>query len=314
MITPFSIRDSRQLRAFTGLTEEQLEKLEKTFEEVYEEERKQIYEEAVRKGERKRKPGGGRKGKLPTMKLKILFLLFYLKEYPTFDILGGMFGLARSKAHKNMHKLMPILYKTLENMEVVPRRDFENVEEMREALTDTDMDKIIIDATERPHHRPKDSEKQRSLYSGKKKCHTLKNTIITSIDKFVLFLGRTFPGHKHDYTMLKEEFPPEFPWFEGLGVFADSGYQGIQKDYKGDNILIPYKKPKKSKANPAPELTETQKDHNRALSKVRIFVENAIGGIKRYNILNHVFRNRKANFDDDVIAICAGLWNFTISF
>ena len=171
MNTPFSIRDSRQLRAFTGLTEEQFKKLEKTFEEVYDDERKQIYEEAVRKGERKRKAGGGRKRKLLTTKLKILFLLFYLKEYPTFDVLGGIFGLARSKAKTNMNDLLPILHKTLEKMGVVPRRDFEDIKEMREALADADMDmdKIIIDVTERPHQRPENSEKQRSLYSGKKK-------------------------------------------------------------------------------------------------------------------------------------------------
>ena len=28
--------------------------------------------------------------------LKILFLLFYLKGYPTFDVLGGIFGLSRN--------------------------------------------------------------------------------------------------------------------------------------------------------------------------------------------------------------------------
>jgi hypothetical protein len=134
------------------------------------------------------------------------------------------------------------------------------------------------------------------------------------MDKIVLFLGGTFPGHKHDHTMLKEEFPPDIAWFEDLGVLADSGYQGIRKDYQGDNMVIPYKKPRKSKANPNPELTEAQKDRNRALGKMGIFVENAIGRIKSYNILNHVFRNRKADFDDDIIVICAALWNLTILF
>jgi len=28
-------------------------------------------------------------------------------------------------------------------------------------------------------------------------------------DKFIVFLGRTFSGHNHDYIMLKQEFPPE---------------------------------------------------------------------------------------------------------
>jgi len=46
------------------------------------------------------------------------------------------------------------------------------------------------------------------------------------------------------------------------------------------------------------------------LSRVRIFVENAIAGIKRFNILVHPFRNRKVNMEDDVIALSAGLWNF----
>lgn len=129
-----------------------------------------------------------------------------------------------------------------------------------------------------------------------------------------MFIGGTFPGHKHDYTILKEEFPQNIPWFEDLVVLADSGYQGIRSDYSGDNILIPYKKPRKSKANPHPELTESQKEYNRALGKMRVFVENAIGGIKRYNILNHVFRNKKADFDDDVVVICAGLWNLRLLF
>ena len=109
--------------------------------------------------------------------------------------------------------------------------------------------------------------------------------------------------------MLKEEFPPDKTWFSDLKVLVDLGYQGIQKDYEGNGIEIPNKKPRKSKSNPAPKLTEEQKETNRTLSKVRIFIENAIGGMKRYNILSHTFRNRKDGFVDKVIALCAGLWN-----
>ncbi|WP_124331166.1 transposase family protein [Desulfonema ishimotonii] len=59
-------------------------------------------------------------------------------------------------------------------------------------------------------------------------------------------------------------------------------------------------------------MTEEQKEENRNLSRQRIFVENAIGGMKKFNILNFVFRNKKENFGDDVIALCAGLWNMAI--
>jgi len=36
--------------------------------------------------------------------------------------------------------------------------------------------------------------------------------------------------------------------------------------------------------------------------------------MKRYNILVHAFRNRKENFEDDVIGVCAGLWNLVLSY
>jgi len=36
--------------------------------------------------------------------------------------------------------------------------------------------------------------------------------------------------------------------------------------------------------------------------------------LKRYNILVHVFRNRKVDFEDDAVGICAGLWNFALSY
>jgi hypothetical protein len=147
-----------------------------------------------------------------------------------------------------------------------------------------------------------------------KKRHTVKNTVISTVDKVILFVGRTFSGHNHDYTMLKAELPPELDWFSDLQVWVDLGYLGIATDYAGEQIAIPARKPRKSQANPEPQLTPEQTAANRAISQVRIFVENAIGGIKRYNILVQRFRNHKENFDDDVIGICAGLWNFSLSY
>ena len=150
----------------------------------------------------------------------------------------------------------------------------------------------------------------------------MKNTILATLKKFILFIGNTFGGRNHDYSMLKQESPPEYDWFEDIAVLVDLGYQGIQNDYKGERIVLPCKKPRKSKKNPVTLLTPEQKTVNRALGRLRIFVENAIGGIKRYNtcapvvwgILVHHFRNHKAGFVDDVIANSAALWNFSLSY
>jgi DDE superfamily endonuclease len=133
-------------------------------------------------------------------------------------------------------------------------------------------------------------------------------------DKLIIFLGRTFSGHNHDYLMLKQEFPPELDWFADINVRVDLGYLGMKADYRGDRIDIPTKKPRKSKKNPIPQLSDEQKAANTALSRVRIFIEPAIGGMKRYNILVHGFRNRKVDFEDDAIGVCAGLWNFVLSY
>ena len=299
------------MKAATGVSEEQFGKLEKEFGRVYEEKKQKDYNDAVGRGERVRKPGGGRRGALPTVGDKLMFVLFYLKVYPTFDVLAAFFGMSRSKACENIHRLLPVLHDTLSGIGVLPHRRFDSVAEMRRAFEN--VDQIIIDATERNHRRPKDGKRQSSVYSGKKKRHTVKNTVISSKDKIVRFIGKTFPGSAHDYTMLKNEFPPEEPWFENMNALLDLGYQGIRTDYTGDGIRIPHKKPRKSKNNPNPVLTGEQKEGNRTLSRVRIFVENAIGGMKRFNILSHVFRNRKKNFDDDVIVLCAGLWNMAVT-
>jgi len=137
---------------------------------------------------------------------------------------------------------------------------------------------------------------------------------MSTVEKVILFLGQTFTGHNHDYSMLKQEFPPEQDWFVDLNVLVDLAYLGMPKDYRNESIHLPHKKPRKSKKNPVTQLTDEQKAENRALSQIRIYVENAIGGIKRYNILVHRFRNHKSAFEDDVIGICAGLWNFSLAY
>jgi len=133
-------------------------------------------------------------------------------------------------------------------------------------------------------------------------------------DKLMVFLGRTLSGHHHDSIMLKQELPPELDWFTDLNVRVDLGSLGIQADDRGDQLDIPTKKPRKSHKNPNPQLSEEQRAANTALSRVRIFIEHAIGGMKRSNILVHTFRNRIEHFEDDVIGVCAGLWNLVLSY
>lgn len=163
------IRDDRQMRAMTGLSKTKFAEILPVFRQVIEEEQQRAYEQGLMMGTRKRKPGGGQKGKLSSKQDKLLFILTYYKTYPTFDVLGAQFDMARSKANENVHKLSPMLHSTLVRLGALPHRQFKSVEAFKEACQN--IDQLIIDVTERPHQRPQDQEQQRNLYSGKKTTH-----------------------------------------------------------------------------------------------------------------------------------------------
>ena len=99
-----------------------------------------------------------------------------------------------------------------------------------------------------------------------KKRHMLKNTVITLPEKLIVFLGRTFSGHHHDYSMVKQELPPALDWFTDLHVRVYLDYLGMKSDYRSERIDIPTKKPRKSKKNLNPQLSAEQKAANTALS------------------------------------------------
>lgn len=130
----------------------------------------------------------------------------------------------------------------------------------------------------------------------------------------ILYVGPTTLGKTHDYKMLKEEFSPTDSWFEKLSVWVDLGYMGFAKDYPNAELQIPVKKPYNTKKQPNRKLSPEQKAHNKFVARTRVKVENAIGGIKRYPILVHKFRNKRVYLRDKAIFIAAGLWNFHKGF
>ena len=155
-----------QMKALTGLSQAQFDYLLPVFTDIYQAARQHTYEKGVAAGTRRRKPGGGSKGKLPTMAEKLQFVLYYYKTYPTFDVLGQQFEMARSKANETLHKLSPILYDPLVHLELMPYREFATPEDLKAALQG--VDRLLIDATERAYHRSQDDATQREHYSGKK--------------------------------------------------------------------------------------------------------------------------------------------------
>src|SRR5438309_10613254 len=71
------IRDDRQMKALTGLSQAQFDHLLPVFSDMYQGSQQKTCEEGVESRTRMRKPGGGSKGKLPTIADKLLFLLYH---------------------------------------------------------------------------------------------------------------------------------------------------------------------------------------------------------------------------------------------
>jgi hypothetical protein len=157
------------MKALTGLSQAQFDQLLPVFSDTYQAAQQHTYEKGIASGMRRRKPGGGSKGKLPTMADKLQFVLYYYKTYPTFDGLATQFDMARSKANENLHKLSPILYDTLVHLELMPYRELATPEDLKAALKG--VDHLLIDATERAYHRSTDDTTQREHYSGEKTAY-----------------------------------------------------------------------------------------------------------------------------------------------
>ena len=135
----------------------------------------------------------------------------------------------------------------------------------------------------------------------------MKALTLSNPTKRILYLRPCWVGKTHDYKMFPHEFPPEQQWFTNFKVRVDLGFVGFDKDYQCQELFIPHKKPKQQ------ELTPEQKAENKGLAKERIVVEHSIAGLKRYRILSDRLRLHDLDLYNQILGVCAGLWNFRLS-
>jgi hypothetical protein len=88
-------------------------------------------------------------------------------------------------------------------------------------------------------------------------------------------------------------------------MYTDTGFEGIDKLREDLKIRKPKKKPRHRKLNGGEKLG------NRLISRERVKVEHAIGGIKRFRIVSQIFRGINHSMDT-VFEIACGLWNYIV--
>jgi IS5 family transposase len=256
-----------------GVSIEEFERIHKAVTPVWEKKVKARY----------KRPGRHSKHDLAS---HVMMLLLYYRCYITQEFVGFLFDLDDSNVSRNIRTLEPLLARV---MAISKTRH----------LTQEEVEELIIDATEQPVERPKKGQK--AFYSGKKKRHTNKTEIRITPKGRIVHVSKTRPGSVHDFTLHKEE-PPLPRDTTGL---ADSGYQGLDKRHVKTKIPI-----KASKKKP---LNAQEKASNRALSRIRIKVENILANIKTFKILSERYRNKRKRYNLK-FNIIAGIVNLKNGF
>jgi len=231
--------------------------------------------------------GGGRKPEM-TSESGVCLCLVYLRQKPTFEILGLLFDVSRTKANNTFNYWIEILRDILpaSQLEEV-KDDNQKYQELRKSLCEYE---LIVDSAEQAVERPGDYQEQKKYYSGKKKMHTLKNQFIVLpggrdiVDVCIGQLGKisdiTLFRNNRDKLDIKQRF---------LG----------DKAYIGEKLITtPYKKPKKA------ELSELQKQNNQELSSRRIGVEHLICRIKTFRVAGDRFRLARHRYSQVIMAVC----------
>jgi len=265
------------------------------------------------KVERKRRIGGGRQSKILGIKEKLIIILLYYKLYLTQEFLGVIFGIDQSNISRiisSMAKLIeesadPMMNKYLEEAKAEIPNGRASISDMATFLRKyPELEEIMTDCTESPCRRPNTKEENKKYYSGKKKRHTEKTQITISSTGKILDVSNSYPGSTHDKKIFDfEKTVDKTTRFSRH--FMDKGYCGADKEHGDKNILIPFKRKKKT------DLTPFQKQINSYIGKNRIQVEHIIGKLKNFRIISDVFRGDKDEFNQTFRNIAA-IWNFKL--
>lgn len=229
---------------------------------------------------------------------KLLFILYYFKNYPIQETMGVTFGMSQGKVSLWIKALLPILKASLAKIGDLPARDGSSLNVI---LKESGENKFYLDGTVRRVERSSDYEIQKEHYSGKSGTHVIKNDVLNDKKRRIWWISDTYEGAVHDKKVMDLEncrFPKD------IMLVYDTGFQGLL--YEGVSILQPFK------AQRNKPLVPIQKKINTIIASERVVNEHTIGSVKRPHILKHELRTNNLDFRDDIFWISCGLHNLRV--
>jgi hypothetical protein len=249
---------------------------------------------------------------------RALMLLVYYRLYLTQEFMTLLFKAAhKSLICRNIQQMRSVIEAVLPTPERARRRILSlakaeherrkkrigSVEEFREAYPELT---FIIDGVEQPKRKPKDQQKRKSDYSGKKKRHTRKQLVTATPNGIIVDQSPSVGGRTHDFQALKEDHAQRsvLKEFSDLraSLYGDSGFQGMA------DMGLPLEIRLIERARRNHPLNREQKKLNSLRSATRVKIEHTISRRKKYRIASEEYRNRDADYDQ-TMNIVGGLVN-----
>jgi Helix-turn-helix of DDE superfamily endonuclease/DDE superfamily endonuclease len=133
-------------------------------------------EKRLSRRERKRAIGGGPDFELDARD-QILLSVIWLRKYPTYEVLGYLFGISDTTVGRTISRVLPLLEAAGRDSMRLPDPGRKRRRHLDELLKETPELAVIIDTFEQAVQRPQSRAEADPYYSGKKKRHTLKSQV-----------------------------------------------------------------------------------------------------------------------------------------
>jgi hypothetical protein len=326
-------RKPRHFQSFTGLTVQEFDRLLIEVEPAYAEHLHAQREHP----DRQRAVGGGRGFHLPIAE-RLLLGLIYLRLYVGQSLLSYLFGLDESNISRELNdRLLPVLLTVLpvplrdaplrdaplrdaplrdaplrdaplrseeqkpndETLRKPLRKKITTVEELFQAYPE--LKEVLVDATEQEVPKPQEKLPRKQRFSGKQQRHTVKTQVVTT-DTTILHVFGGLPGSIADVQLLRasgvlRKLPPD------VKVRLDRGYDGVEAEFPEAALQSPVKGRRGHK------VTVLGKAYNRMLNRQRIKVEHLLSRLKKFKLLESVYRG-PFTAHEDVFCVISGLVNY----
>jgi len=175
---------------------------------------------------RRRAIGGGRRFTL-SLADQVLLTLIGLRQYPTFPVLGYLFGLDDRPAARTVARILPLLEVVGRDRMRLPDPGPHYRRDLPQLLKHTPGLLVLVERFEQRVPRPADRAEQQAWYSGEKQAHTSKSPSAVEEERGqIVDVGASVPGPTADSTLFKaaglRARPPP-----GTGLLGDAAYQSL---------------------------------------------------------------------------------------